>query len=59
MACEARWCLQQPKEARLAYYRMVEAKRGTESAQALIDAVKAEHQSGLQNASDWDRVNSS
>lgn len=42
MACEARWCLHQPKEARLAYYRMVEAKRGTESAQALIEAVKEE-----------------
>lgn len=43
MACEARWCLTLDREARQAYYAMVQARRGAEAVGRLIDAVKAEH----------------
>ncbi len=41
-ACEIRWIMAQPKEARTEYYRQVAKRRGDSVAQALVEAVNAE-----------------
>ncbi len=51
LACEIRWIMRQPKEARREYYRLVAKERGDATAKALIEAVNRAGRKAASSAS--------